>query len=65
MCHLKYYELICTDLSKQTNTIIPQQINFTEKLESDDGTTKFFIAKMPEKNNLKLFFIFIKHNGII
>ena len=32
MYHQKYYKLISIDLSKQTNTVITQQINFTEKL---------------------------------
>ena len=44
--HQKYYELIGIDLSRQTNTSIPHQINFTEKLEEDDGARMFYI---PEK----------------
>ena len=28
---------------------IPQQINFTEKLEEDDGATMFFIAEEQQK----------------
>ena len=31
--HQKYYKLIGIDLSRQTNMSIPQQINFTGKLE--------------------------------
>ena len=31
--HQKYYKLIGIDLSKQANTSIPHQINFTGKLE--------------------------------
>ena len=42
----KYYKLIGIDLSRQTNTNIPQQIDFTGKLEEDNNTTKFF---PPEK----------------
>ena len=42
LCRQKYYKLIDIDLSKQTNTSISQQINFT--LEVDDGVTMFFIA---------------------
>ena len=42
--HQKYYKIIGRDLSRQINTIIPQQINFLEKLEEDDGATMFFIA---------------------
>ena len=33
--HQDYYKLIGIDLSRQTNTSIPQQINFIEKLEED------------------------------
>ena len=47
--HEKYYELIGIDLSKQTNTSIPQEINFVEKLEKDDGATMFFIAETQQK----------------
>ena len=43
--HQNYYKLIGKDLSRQTNTSIPQQINSTGKLEEDDGATMFFIAK--------------------
>ena len=39
------YKLIGIDLSKQTNTTIPQQINFIGKLEEDNAATMFFIAK--------------------
>ena len=34
------------DLSRQTNTSIPQKINFTGKLEEDDGAIIFFVANM-------------------
>ena len=40
--HQKYYKLIGTDLSRQTNTTIPQQNNFVRKLEKDDGARIFF-----------------------
>ena len=43
--HQKYCKLIDIDLSRQINTSIPQQINFTGKLEKDDGATKIFIAE--------------------
>ena len=49
--HQQYYKLFDTDLSRQTNTSIPQQINFTGKLEEDDGTT-FFIAEKQHKTIL-------------
>ena len=41
--HQNYYKRIGTDLSRHTN--IPQQINFTGKLEEDNDATVFFIAK--------------------
>ena len=34
-----YYKLINTNLSRQTNTSTPQQINFTGKLKEYDGAT--------------------------
>ena len=37
--HHKKYKLIGINLSGQTNTSIPPQINFTGKLEEDDGAT--------------------------
>ena len=43
--HQDYYKLIGIDLSRQTNTGIPQQMNFAGKLEKDDGAVMFFIAK--------------------
>ena len=33
------------DLSRQTNTSIPQPIYFTEKLEEDDGAVMFLLLK--------------------
>ena len=39
------YKLIGIDLSRQTNTSIPQQIDFTRKLEEDNNATMFFIAE--------------------
>ena len=47
--HQYYYKLIAIDLSKHTNTNIPQQINFTRKLEKDDGAAIFFIAEKHQK----------------
>ena len=43
-CHQNYYKAIGIDLSRQTNTNIPQQINFIENLSKNDGATMFFIA---------------------
>ena len=47
-----YYKLIGIDLSRQANTSIPQKINFTGKLEKDDGATTFFIAVKQQKTIL-------------
>ena len=33
--HQKYYKLFGIDLPRQTNTSIPQQINFVGKVEED------------------------------
>ena len=43
------YKLIGIDLSRQASTNIPQQINFTGKLEDDDCATMFFIAEKQQK----------------
>ena len=51
--HQKYYKINGTDLSRQTNTNIPQQINFLGKLEEDDGATMFFIGEKQQKTILK------------
>ena len=45
----KYEKLTDRDLSRQTNTSIPQQINFEGKLEEHYGATMFFIAKKQQK----------------
>ena len=50
--HQKYYKLIGINLSRQTNTSIPQQINFVGKLEEDNGATMFFITEKQHKNTL-------------
>ena len=47
----KYYKTIVIDLLRQTNTTIPQKINFSEKLEEDDNETIFLSLK----SNKKLF----------
>ena len=47
--HQNYCKLISTDLSRQTNTIIPEQINFVGKLQEDHGATMFFIAEKQQK----------------
>ena len=48
--HQNKYKLIGIDLSNQANTSIPQQINFTGKLEEDDGATMFFNAEKQQKH---------------
>ena len=47
--HQNYFKLVGIDLSRQTNTNILHQINFTGKLEEDDGGTMFFIAEKQQK----------------
>ena len=47
--HQNYYKIIGIDLSRQTNTSIPQQINFIGKLEEDDGAIMFFIDEKQHK----------------
>ena len=48
--HQNCYKIIGIDLSRQASTSIPQQINFTEKLE-DDVLAMFFVAE----NSIKQF----------
>ena len=47
------------NLSRQTNTGTPRQINFTGNLEEDDGATMFFYCWKAAKNYSKFFFKFI------
>ena len=49
----KYEKLTDRDLLRQTNTSIPQQINFEGKLEEHYGATMFFIAKKQQKKQNK------------
>ena len=49
MYNQKYYKLIEIDLLRQTNTSIPQKINFIGKLEENDGATIFLIAEKQYK----------------
>ena len=48
--HQNYYKVISINLSRQTNTSIPQWMNFAEKLE-DYGATMFFITEKPQKTS--------------
>ena len=50
--HQNYYKLIGIDLSRQTNTSIPQQINFRGKSEEYDGATMFFVSEKQKKTIL-------------
>ena len=52
LCHQNHYKLLGIDLSRWTNISIPQQINFTGKLEEDNGATMFFIAEKQQKTVL-------------
>ena len=45
----KYYKTIVIDLLRQTNTTIPQKINFSGKLEEDDNETIFLSLKRNKK----------------
>ena len=52
--HQNYYKLIGIDLSRQTNTDIPQQIIFIRKLDKEDGTAiyRIQVAKTIRKFSL-------------
>ena len=47
--HQNYYELIGTELSRQTNTGIPQQITFIERLEKENDTALFVSLKSSKR----------------
>ena len=50
--HQNHYKLTGIDLSRQTNTNIPQQINFVGKLDEGDGAAMCFIAEKQQKTIL-------------
>ena len=50
--HQTCHQLIGTDLSRQINTSITQHINFTGKLDKDDGATMAFIDEKQQKTIL-------------
>ena len=51
--HQNYYKAVGIDILKQTNTSIPQEINFTGKLQQDDGdATIFFIIEKQQETFL-------------
>ena len=47
--HQKYYKLVGTDLSRETNTSIPKQISFVGKLEEEYGEMIYLIAENKQK----------------
>ena len=47
--HQNYYKLTGSELSRQTNTSIAQQINFTGILKEDNDTTLFVSLKSSKK----------------
>ena len=49
MYYQNCYKLIGINLSRQTNKIIPKQINFMEKLEENNGGSKRFSKKLNPK----------------
>ena len=52
--HQNHYKFIGINLSRQTNTNIPQQIDFTGTLEEDDGTKMFLLLESSKKHFLIL-----------
>ena len=54
--HQKYYKLIVINSSRQRNASIPQQVNFVEKVEEDNGAKMFFYHWKKTKHYSKLFF---------
>ena len=50
--HQKYYKLIVIDSSRQRNASIPQQVNFVEKVEEDNGAKIFFITEKKQNTIL-------------
>ena len=50
--HEKYDKFVAIDLSRQTNTSIPQKINFVETLGEYDGAAMFFIAEKQQETIL-------------
>ena len=63
--HQNYYKLIGIDLSIKTNTSIPQQINFKEKLEEDTGATMFFIVEKQQNTILNFSLDSMEHQKIL
>ena len=53
----KYYKLFGIDLSRQSNTTLPQQINSGRTLNRDDAATMYFIAEKQHKTILNFSFV--------
>ena len=49
------YKPISIDLSRQTNTSIPQQINFKGKLKEYDGAAMFFTTEKQQETIINFF----------
>ena len=47
--HQGYCKIIAIDLSRETNTSIPEQINFEGKSEKEDVVPMFFITEKQQK----------------
>ena len=47
--HQKHHKRIVIDLSRQTNTSIPQPITFVGKLEEDDSVTMYLVSEAKQK----------------
>ena len=50
--HQKFYKNIGIDLSRQKNTSIPQQINYDETLQEDDGAPMLLVSEKQEETIL-------------
>ena len=50
--HQKYYKLTVINSSRQRNASIPQQVNFVEKVEEDNGAKIFFITEKKQNTIL-------------
>ena len=53
--HQNYHKPIGISLSRQTNKLILQQINFAETFEKNDGAIMFFTAENQQKTILNFF----------
>ena len=52
MYHHKYHKRIGIDLPRQTNTSVPQQIDFVRKLEEDDSGAMLLVSEKQQKSIL-------------